>query len=87
MEPGDQFGFPRPLLLDLFFDFFQLHHVGVLVVHVEEIDLVRQDAAVEDAFFDDGHVIAEGVAVDAARAHAAAGAFAADDQAVDAELR
>ena len=65
----------------------KLHHVGVLVVHVEEIDFVRQRAAIKDAFFDDGHVIAERVAIDAAGAYAAAGAFAADDQTVDAELR
>ena len=34
-------GLSRPLLLDLFFDFFEFHDVGVFVVHVEEIDLVR----------------------------------------------
>jgi hypothetical protein len=31
----------RALLFDLFFYFIELHHVAVLVMHIEEVDLVR----------------------------------------------
>jgi hypothetical protein len=51
--------FARPLLFDLFFYFIELHHIAVLVMHIEEVDLVRQRAAIKDAFFDDGDVITE----------------------------
>src|SRR6185503_12332854 len=78
--------FSRPLLLDLFFDLVEFHHIAVLVMQVEEVHLVRQQAAIENALLDDRYVVAEGIAVDAARAHAAASALAADDQTVDAEL-
>ena len=74
-------------MFNLLFNFLKLHHVGVFVVHVEEIDLVRQRTAIKDAFFNDRHVIAQRVSIDAAGTYAAAGAFAADDQTVDAELR
>src|SRR5206468_3076079 len=30
----------------------ETHHVGIFVVHVEQIDLVREQAAVEAAFLD-----------------------------------
>ena len=33
--------FSLPLLFNLFLDFVELHHVGVFVVHVEEIHFVR----------------------------------------------
>src|SRR5882724_2845681 len=78
--------FPRSFLLDLFFYLFQFHYVTVLVMHVEEIDLMREGAAVKNRLLDNGDMIAQRVRIDAARAYAAAGAFAADDQAVNSQL-
>ena len=78
--------FARPLLFDFLFDFFELHDVGVFVMHVEEIDPVRQRTTIEYALFDNGNVIAERIGIDAARAHTAAGALAADDQAIYTQL-
>src|ERR1043166_5555877 len=75
--------FPRPLLPETFFYFVKLHDVAVLVMHVEEIDLVREQAPVEDTFLDDGNMITQRVGVHATRSDAAAGAFTADDQAID----
>jgi hypothetical protein len=43
--------FTRPLLLDLLFHLFQFHHVTVLVVHVEEVDLVREETAIKNRLF------------------------------------
>ena len=63
-----------------------VQHIGVFMVQIEQVDLVRQRAAVEAAFLDQHHVKAVRVGVDRRRAHAARGALAADDQAVDAEL-
>ena len=67
-------------------DLVDMQHVDVLVVHVEQVDLVREDAAVEAAFLDQRHVEAVRIGVDRGRAHAARGALAADDQALDAKL-
>ena len=50
---------PRPLLVQLFFDLFQFHHVRILVMQVEEIHLVGQGTPVENAFFGDGYMIAQ----------------------------
>ncbi len=33
--------FARPLLLDLFLYLIEFHNVAVLVMHIEEVDLVR----------------------------------------------
>src|SRR4051812_14655907 len=38
------------------YHFADAHHVGVLVMQVEQIHLVGHDAAVEDAFLDDDRV-------------------------------
>ena len=64
-----------------------VHHVGVLVMHVEQIDLVRQHAAVEAAFLDHDDVEAVGIGIDRRGPHAARRALAADDHGLDAELR
>ena len=52
-------------------------------MQIEEIHLVGEGAAVEDALFRNRHVVAQGIGIDAAGAHAAAGALAANDEAVD----
>ena len=66
--------------------FIDAHHVGVFVMQIEQVYLVRKNAAVEAAFLDDDDVKAVGVGVDSGGSHAARSAFAADDQRPDAEL-
>ena len=61
--------------------------VDILVVHVEQVDLVREQAAVEAALLHQHHLVAVRIGVDRGRAHAARGALAAHDQRLDAELR
>ena len=63
-----------------------MHHVGIFVVQVEQVDLVRQRAAIEAAFLHQHDVIAVRIGIDRARPHAARRALAADDQRLDAEL-
>ena len=63
-----------------------MHHVHVFVMHVEQVDLVRQDAAVEAALLHQHHMVAVGIGIDRGRAHAARRALAADDQRLHAEL-
>ena len=53
--------------------------------NVEEVDRVRRLVPVEDALLDDGHLEAITARVDATRAHAAAGRFAAHDDRIDIE--
>ena len=43
--------------------FFDVHDVGVFVVHVEQVDLVREQAAVVGALLDEDDVEAVGVGV------------------------
>src|SRR3989338_1512588 len=74
---------PHRLQRQMVFDLFQMHHVGILVMQVEEVDLMGEKAPVEAALFHDHDMKAIGVRVHDARAHAAAGALAAHDQAVD----
>ncbi len=50
-----------------------MHHFGVFVMQVEEIDLVREHDAVEAAFLDQHDVIAVAERVDRGRADAARG--------------
>src|SRR5207244_7852704 len=57
------------------------------VVHVEQVDLVRQDAAVKAAFLDQHDMETVRIGIDRRRAHAAGRAFAAYDQRLNAELR
>ncbi len=57
------------------------------MMQIEQVYFMRQGAAVEDAFFDNRDVVTERIAIDTARSDAAARAFAADDQAVNAQLR
>src|SRR5713101_7415525 len=63
-----------------------MHHVGIFVVQVEEIDLVAQHRAVIGAFLDHDVVEAVGMGIDRAGAHAARRALAEDDQAICADL-
>ena len=63
-----------------------MHHVGVFVVQVEQVDLVRQRAAIEAAFLRQHDVVAVRIGIDRAGPHAARRALAADDQRLDAEL-
>src|ERR1700736_2907526 len=61
---------------------FDVHDVGVFVMQIEQIDLVADQRAVVGAFLDHHVVEAVGIGVDGGGAHAAGGAFAADDEAV-----
>ena len=63
-----------------------MHHVGIFVMQVEQIDLVAQHRAVVGAFLDHDVVEAVGIGVDRRGAHAARRALAADDQAIRAGL-
>ena len=74
------------MLAQVGLDFGQGEHVGVLLVHVEEVHRVRGLVAVEDALLDHDHFEAVGAAVDDRGADAAAGALATDDQRVDAQV-
>src|SRR5712671_450990 len=69
----------REYLLDM-------HDVGVFVMQIEQVDFVGDERAVVGAFLDHHIVEAVGIGVDGRGAHAARGAFAANDQAVDAFL-
>src|SRR5499427_9150469 len=63
-----------------------VHYVHVFMMHVEQIDLVGENAAVEAALLHQHDVEAQRIGVDRGRAYAARGAFAADDQRLHAEL-
>jgi hypothetical protein len=58
-----------------------MHHVCVLMVQIEQVDLVGQLRAIVGALLDDGDVKAARMRVYRAGAHAAGRALAADDQA------
>src|SRR5262245_49758585 len=64
----------------------EVHHVGVFVVHVEQIYLVRELAAIEAAFLDQYDMETAGIGVDHARAHTSRRAFATHDESLHAEL-
>ncbi len=61
----------------------ELHHVGIFVVQIEQIDLVRDFAAVEDTFLDNPYMESLGIGFRDTGANAARGRLAADDQAID----
>jgi hypothetical protein len=63
-----------------------VHNIGVLMVHVEQVYLVRQQAAVETAFLDEHYMITMRVGVDRACAYTAGRGFATDDHALNTEL-
>src|SRR5687768_7849184 len=63
--------------------FRKLDHRGVLGVHLEEVDQMRSARAVENAFFNQENRITERVTIEHGAAHAAAGACAGHEQAVD----
>ena len=65
----------------------EVHHVAIFVVHVEQVDLVRQDAAIETAFLHQHDVEAVRIGVDGRGAHAAGRAFTADDYRIYPKLR
>src|SRR4029077_14307348 len=60
-----------------------VHDIGVFMVHVEQVYLVRQQAAVETAFLDEHYVITMRVGVDRACAYTAGRGFATDDYALN----
>src|SRR3990172_7265423 len=60
----------------------QRDHVGILHVHVEEVDLVGHLAPVGHAFLGDHDAVVEGEGVHHGGPHAAAGHHAGDDQRV-----
>src|SRR5580765_270746 len=70
-------------LVDVIKSFGKLDHRRVLGVHLEEIDQVRSSRTIEYAFFNHENRVAKRVAVQHRAAHAAAGAGAGDQQAID----
>ena len=56
------------------------------MVHVEQVYLVRQQAAVETAFLDEHYMITMRIGVDRACAYTAGRGFATDDYALNTEL-
>ena len=60
--------------------------ISVFMVHVEQVYLVRQQAAVETAFLGEHYMITMRVGVDHACAYTAQSSFATDDYALNAEL-
>src|SRR6476659_7045095 len=67
-------------------DIVDMHHIGIFVMQVKQIDLVRDHQAIEHAFLSNGHMETKRPTLDHARAYTAAGALAAHNQAVDALL-
>src|SRR5207344_833916 len=65
---------------------FERNHVGILHRHVEQINLVRSLAAVENTLFDHRDFQVIGERVDDTGAHAAAGGGAAHQQTVGADF-
>src|SRR3984893_2103306 len=65
---------------------FDMHHISVFVMEIEEIDLMAQERPVVGAFLDDDAVESVGISVDRAGTNAARGALAANDQALRPEL-
>ena len=63
-----------------------MHHIGILMVQVEQIDLMRQHAAIQAAFLDQRDVEAVGIGIDRRGAHPARRALATDGHGLDAEL-
>jgi hypothetical protein len=63
-----------------------VHDIGVFMVHVEQIYLVREQAAIETAFFGEHYMITVRVGVDHACAYTARRGLAADDYALNTEL-
>lgn len=70
-------------LADIVQGFGELDHGGVLGVHLKEIDEMRSARAIKDAFLNQKNRITVRVAVKHGAAHAATGARAGDEQAVD----
>src|SRR5437588_7799367 len=63
-----------------------VHDVNIFVMHVKQVDLVRENAAVEAALLDQHDVKSMRIRVDRGRAHTSRGALAAHDQGLHAEL-
>ena len=62
-----------------------MEHIGVFMMQVEKIDLVAQHGAVKAAFLHQHIVEGVRISIDRGGAHAARGALAANDQALDAK--
>src|SRR5438034_6737731 len=78
-------GLAHSCLLQMRNDHVEVHHIGIFVMHVEQVDLVRELAAIEAALLDQHDVKAVRICVDDARAHATRRTLAAHDQRLDAE--
>ena len=73
------------LSLHMGFDLVEMHHIRILVMQVKKINLVGKQMSIEAALFNHRHVEPVRIAVDRARAHAAAGRLAAYDKAINTE--
>src|SRR4030088_2664958 len=67
-------------------DLVHLDDVGIFVMEVEQVDLVRDRAAIEAAFLRQYHMETVRIGIDRGGAHAARGALAADDDRAHPEL-
>ena len=65
----------------------EMHDVDVLVMEIEKIDLMGEFGAVEGAFLDQRDMESRRVTVHRTCAYTAGGAFAADDETLNAEQR
>jgi hypothetical protein len=68
-------------------NFINVHNVRVFMVHVEQVDLVRQFGPIIRAFLNNRDVKATRIAIDNACSHATRSAFATHDKALHAEKR
>src|SRR5215208_660023 len=71
--------------IEMRFDLLEMHHVDILVMKIEKIDLVDQFRTIERAFLHDRHVKAVRIGVHRAGANATRSALAADEQAANPE--
>src|SRR4051812_49660452 len=62
--PASSARLPHLHAVEMSHDLVEVHHVGIFVMHVEQIDLVRKLAAVETAFLHQYDMEAVGIGVD-----------------------
>ena len=68
--------------LQMLADFFEVHDVRVLVVHVKQVDLVREETAIKAAFFHDHGMESVRVRVNDAGPNTATSTFSANEEAI-----
>jgi len=79
--------FHSPQTIEMGDHLVEVHDVTIFVMHVEEVHLVRERAAVKTAFLDEYDMITMRIGIDRAGSYTARRAFAANNHNLDAELR